>query len=145
MLVSTRGRYALRMMIELASIGNGEYTSLKEISKDQEISMKYLEQITTLLSKAGLLRSARGAKGGYMLARKPEDYSVREILLATEGSLAPTDCIVNKCDTCSHATECATMELWEDLDALIRDYFSNITLADLLKRHEEKGANAYVI
>lgn len=145
MLVSTRGRYALRMMIELASKGEGEYTSLKEISKRQNISIKYLEQITSPLSKSGLLRSARGANGGYMLSKRPDQYTVKEILTVTEGSLAPVACIGEECGSCERAYECATMDLWIGLEKVINDYLGGITLQDLLDRYYEKGANAYII
>ena len=102
MLVSTRGRYALRMMVELATKAEGEYTSLKDISHRQDISIKYLEQISSLLSKSGLLKSARGANGGYRLVKRPDQYTVREILLVTEGSLAPVACLGDECANCEH-------------------------------------------
>ncbi len=145
MLVSTRGRYALRMMVELATKAEGEYTSLKDISHRQDISIKYLEQISSLLSKSGLLKSARGANGGYRLVKRPDQYTVREILLVTEGSLAPVACLGDECANCEHAVDCATMDLWSGLEKVINDYLSGVTLGDLLQRYYEKGSNAYVI
>ncbi|MGI6736432.1 MAG: RrF2 family transcriptional regulator [Anaerovoracaceae bacterium] len=145
MKISTKGRYALRMMVELAARGTSEYTSLKEISKDQDISVKYLEQITSMLSKAGLIKSARGANGGHMLTRRPEQYTVGEILRVTEGSLAPVACLDDGAETCQRVGSCATIDLWVGLEKVITEYLDGVTLADLLQRYYDKGASDYVI
>ncbi len=132
MKISTRGRYALRFMIDLAQHNNGEYTALKDISKRQDISIKYLEQITSLLSKFGLLLSVRGPQGGYKLSKKPDEYSVGEILRITEGNLAPVACLETEKNTCSRRNFCPTLGLWEGLSKVINDYLDSKTLQDLV-------------
>ncbi|MCR5763420.1 MAG: Rrf2 family transcriptional regulator [Treponema sp.] len=131
MKISTRGRYALRFMIDLAQQDTNEYTALKDVSKRQGISVKYLEQITTLLSKFGLLISVRGPQGGYKLARKPEDYSVGEILRITEGDLAPVACLAQETNTCPIHNKCHTISFWQEFDNIINTYVDSKTLADL--------------
>lgn len=145
MKVSTKGRYALRMMIELATKAEGEYTSLKEISKSQDISVKYLEQITGMLSKAGMIKSARGANGGHMLAGRPDQYTVGEILRVTEGSLSPVACLDDKTNLCERAGSCVTLEFWEGLEKVINDYVDGVTLEDLVVKYQEKGSFEYII
>ena len=131
MKISTKGRYALTIMIDLALHSKGNFISLKSIAKRQEISNKYLEQIVAMLNKAGYLEVARGNNGGYRLAKKPEDYIVGDILRATEGDMAPTNCI-STADDCEKKNDCRTCALWQGLDDVINDYLNSKTLADLL-------------
>lgn len=132
-LVSTKGRYALRVMLELAQFGGEGYLPLTEIAERQDISVKYLESIISVLSKAGLVDGVRGKGGGYRLSRKPEEYSVGEILKLTEGSLAPVACLDCKPNKCERSESCKTLPMWEKLDEIICDYLNSVTLADLLK------------
>ena len=132
MMVSTKGRYALRVMIDLAEHDDGRFIPLKEIAARQGISEKYLESIISTLSKGGLVEGVRGKGGGYRLTRPPEDYSVGEILRLAEGSLAPVACLDCGSDPCARAGSCRTRPLWERLDALICGYLDQVTLADLL-------------
>ena len=129
MMISSRGRYALRVMIDLA--GCEGHTPLKDIAARQELSLKYLESIMTILSKAGLVEGSHGRGGGYRLRRAPENYTVAEILALTEGGIAPVGCKGEK--GCEHAGNCPTRPMWEKLDKLVSDYFEGITLADLIK------------
>ena len=131
MRISTKGRYALRLMLDVAASGGTGYVSLKDVAARQEISVKYLEQIAGSLSKAGMLRSSRGSQGGYQLTRPPEAYSLGEILRLTEGSLAPVACLECKPVQCPRAAECRTLPMWEKLDKLIDDYLEGITLKEL--------------
>ena len=133
MKVSTKGRYALRIMIDLAMNDNGEYIRLKEIAERQSITLKYMEQIMPLLTKAGYVRSYRGNNGGYMLARSPEEYTVGDILRTTEGSLAPISCIEETPNRCPRKDYCTTLSFWEGLWNVINEYVDGITLADLVK------------
>ena len=133
MIVSTKGRYALRVMLCLAQRGGGEYIPLKEIAETEEISQKYLESIMAILSKAGFLDAVHGKGGGYRLNRKPEEYTVGTILKLTEGSLAPVSCTTQGAAACSRSTCCQTLPMWERLEKLINDFFEGITLADLLR------------
>ena len=133
MIVSTKGRYALRVMLCLAQRGGDEYIPLKEIAEAEEISQKYLESIMTILSKAGFLDAVHGKGGGYRLNRKPEEYTVGTILKLTEGSLAPVSCTTQGAAACSRSTCCQTLPMWERLEKLIDDFFEGITLADLLR------------
>ena len=133
MIVSTKGRYALRVMLCLAQRGGDEYIPLKEIAEAEEISQKYLESIMTILSKAGFVDAVHGKGGGYRLNRAPEEYSVGSILRLTEGTLAPVSCTTQGAAACSRSTCCQTLPMWERLDKLIDDFFEGITLADLLK------------
>ena len=133
MLVSTKGRYALRVMLELAQFGGEGYLPLTEIAERQDISVKYLESIISVLSKAGLVDGVRGKGGGYRLNRKPEEYSVGEILKLTEGSRAPVACLDCKPNKCERSENCKTLPMWEKLDEIICDYLNSVTLADLLK------------
>ena len=142
MKISTKGRYALRVMIDLAE-HNGEYITLMDIAERQGISEKYLESIVSLLSKNDFLISLRGKGGGYKLARNPEDYSVLSILLVTEGSLAPVACLEKKPNRCPKVAECKTLQMWEDFEKLVNDYFSNITIADLV--NSNVGIDSYII
>ena len=145
MKISTKGRYALRLMLDLAVNYTGEYITIKNIAKRQEISEKYLEQIITQLSKAGFVKSARGAQGGYMLAHTPAEYTVGEILRVLEGSLAPVSCLEEGHVTCARASECVTLDIWLQLEKAINNVVDNITLADLVKRHNAKTSYTYEI
>ncbi len=131
MLVSTKGRYALRVMIELATHEKGEYVPLKTIASAQSISEKYLESIIVVLSKAGLLDGLRGKGGGYRLNRDAKDYSVGEILRLTEGTLAPVACLDGDVNTCSRAKDCKTLPMWEKLNDLICGYLDNVSIKEL--------------
>lgn len=132
MKISTKGRYALRVMIDLALNSNEKYITAKEISERQEISNKYLEQIIAMLNKAGYLETARGNTGGYKLARKPNEYIVGEILKATEGDLTPIDCLTED-GKCKRQEKCTTYSFWKGLDDVINEYVNNKTLEDLIK------------
>ena len=134
MKISTKGRYALRMLIDLAEHGSGRFVSLKEISDRQNISKKYLEQIVPLLTKNGILRTNRGNKGGYALAKAPEEISVGEVLRATEGSLAPVACLEYETNECPRAGICDTLFVWEGLRKVISEYLDGITIAAIAKK-----------
>ena len=131
MLISTKGRYALRVMLELSDHGRDEYVPLSVIAKKQEISEKYLESILVVLSKAGAIDALRGKGGGYRLNRDPKDYTIGGILRVVEGSLAPVTCLDCKPNGCARTVECRTLPLWEKLYALIENYLDGVTLADL--------------
>lgn len=133
MLVSTKGRYALRVMIDLAEHQSDGFIPLKVIAERQEISEKYLENIIKLLVKAKLLTSLRGKGGGYQLTKAPEQYTVESILRITEDSMAPVACLEPGAEACPRAAECRTLSMWQGLDKLITEYFANITLADLMR------------
>ncbi len=133
MLISTKGRYALRVMIDLAEHQSDEYISLKEIADRQEISEKYLESIIRLLVKARVLDSLRGKGGGYRLKKAPEQYSVGSILRLTEESLAPVSCLEPDAETCPRMAQCRTIALWKGLDQVINDYLDRFTVADLME------------
>ena len=132
MKISTKGRYALRVMIDLALNSNENFIALKEIAKRQDITVKYLEQIVALLNKAGFLETARGNAGGYKLAKEPKDYIVGDILRATEGDLAPIFCLTED-GVCQRKQICKTYSFWKGLDDVINDYINSKTLEDLLK------------
>ena len=138
MIVSTKGRYALRVMIDLAEHDNGAYVPMKEVAQRQDISLKYLEQIAGLLAKAGLLRSGRGAQGGYRLAKEPENYTVGSILRLTEGDLAPVACLAGEENRCERCGECPTLDFWTGLYATVNAYIDRYTLADLLEEQKRK-------
>lgn len=133
-MVSTRGRYALRVMIDLAEHSNGNYIAMKSVAERQEISLKYMEKILRLLVSAHLIEGVHGRGGGYRLTRAPQDYPVSEILQLTEGSLAPVACLECGADACKRAAECRTLPMWTELDHLINDYLEKVTLADLMKK-----------
>jgi len=143
MLISTKGRYALRVMVDLAEHNTGDYIVLMDIAQRQNISEKYLEGILATLSKAGMVSALRGRGGGYKLVKAPEDYSVGSILKLTEGSLAPVACLERRDNLCERAAECRTLPLWTKLDKLIDGYLESVSLADLLQ--ENTGADNYVI
>lgn len=136
MKISTRGRYALRVMIDLAQNQDNGFISLKDIAERQGISMKYLESIVAMLNKAGLVDSYRGKKGGYRLNQPIEEYSVGSIIKLTEGSLAPVSCLEAGAEhvNCARAAECITLPMWLKLDKIIDDYLESVSLSDLLKK-----------
>ena len=138
MQISTKGRYALRLMLDLAVHNTGELVKIKDIAAREDISEKYLEQIISSLKKAGYVKSLRGAQGGYMLAREPKTYTVGTILRLTEGSMKPVACLEDGTPHCSRAGGCRTLPVWTKLDGMIRDYLNSVTLADLLTP-EERG------
>ncbi len=132
MIVSTKGRYALRVMVGLAMTQTEDFVPLKEVAEAEGISQKYLESIMTTLSKAGFVDAVHGKGGGYRLNRTPEEYTVGSILKLTEGSLAPVSCTSQGAAACSRATCCQALPMWEKLEKMIDDFFEGITLADLL-------------
>ena len=143
MIVSTKGRYALRVMIDLAEHQAERYVPLKEGAARQDISEKYLENILKVLVQNGFLEGLRGKGGGYRLTRSPDQYTVAEILLLTEGSLAPVSCLTPGAPACERMANCRTYTMWKGLNDLIADYFGKITLADLAA--PEQAGNDYVI
>ena len=133
MIVSTKGRYALRVMVHFVLHGGEDFIPLKEIAESEGISQKYLESIMTTLSKAGFVDAVHGKGGGYRLNRRPEEYTVGSILKLTEGSLAAVSCTSQGAAACSRTTCCQTLPMWEKLEKMIDEFFEGITLADLLK------------
>lgn len=132
MMISTKGRYALRVMTDLAENGKNEYISLKDVAKRQNISMKYLEIIVAALNKGNLLISLRGKNGGYKLSKEPKDYTISEILKLTEGTLAPVMCLEEGIENCERAGYCTTLPLWKKLDSVINNYLDSVTLDDVI-------------
>lgn len=137
MKVSTKGRYALRMMIEFG-LNLDQCTKINQVAARQGISDKYLEQIVTILHRAGYVRSIRGAQGGYMLTRKPEEYTVGMILRQTEGSLSPVSCLDDDVNQCERAGLCATLTVWQQLKDAIDQVVDSVTLADLIEEQKRK-------
>lgn len=131
-MISTRGRYAIRVMIDLAERGTKDFVRLKDISDNQDIPQKYLESITTILSKNGIIEGAHGKGGGYRLNRSLEEYKIGEILRLTEGTLAPVACLECNAKPCDRASVCRTLPMWEKLDTMINEFFDGITIADLI-------------
>ena len=144
MKISTKGRYALRLMMDLAENNTGSPISLKDVAKRQDISDKYLEQIISILNKAGYVRSVRGAQGGYMLKMEPQNYTVGMILRQTEGSLAPVTCIEDDEIVCDRQQQCVTSIVYKKINDAISGVVDNITLQDLVDWQNEKNGN-YVI
>lgn len=143
MLISTKGRYALRVMADLSEHPTEGYVPLKEIAQRQEISEKYLEAIIKTLVKARLLTGIRGKGGGYQLTRSPEQYTLGEVLRLTEDSLAPVTCLEKDAAVCPRAAECRTLPVWRGLDKVINEYLDGITVADLVQ--QGNAGNDYVI
>lgn len=133
MKISTRGRYAVRVLIDLAEHRSGGFVPLKEIAERQEISLKYLESIMSELSKSGLVEGVHGKGGGYRLNRPPEEYTLNMILRVTEGDLAPVACLGKGAEPCNRADDCRTLPVWEKFYKMVNDYFDSITLADLIQ------------
>ena len=145
MMISSKGRYALRVMLDMAEQSGGGNIRLKDIAARQSISKKYLEQIVPLLNNAGLLRTSRGFQGGYRLAKTPDKYTVGDILRATEGSLSPVACLDNEPVLCQRADMCTTLSVWKGLKKVIDACVDGITLQDLLDQQRERYANSYSI
>ena len=131
MMVSTKGRYALRLMVDLALHDNGKFIALKDVSARQKISIKYLEQIVTPLARVGLVKSERGSQGGYRLTKAPADYTAGEILRAIEGSVAPIPCLGSETNECPMSDQCFTLPFWSGLDDVINQYIDSVTLEQL--------------
>ena len=142
-MISTRGRYALRMMLDLAENQGDGYVALRDIAARQDISKKYLEQIIPVLNRAGLLQTTRGVQGGYRLTRRPEEYTVLDILSATETGLAAVACLEQDANPCARCCDCLTLPVWQGLDKVVKDYLGGITLQDVLDRRNV--GNDYVI
>lgn len=145
MKISTKGRYALRMLLDLAQNSDKGFISLKEISERQNISKKYLEQIVPVLHRSNILITGRGYQGGYKLSKSPDKYKVGEILRLTEGSLAPVACLEQEENTCERSADCLTLPLWKGLYKAIADYLDGITLQDILDSRKTLDADNYVI
>lgn len=141
MKISTKGRYAVRVMLDLALNNTGECIKVKEIANRQGISEKYLEQIIAVLNKAGYVKSVRGAQGGYRIAKEPKEYTVGMILRLTEGSLAPVACLEEGADECERCDTCETLEVWKKLYDAINDVVDNVTLADLVEQRQRRMEN----
>jgi Rrf2 family protein len=139
MKISTRGRYALRLMLDLAMAPPNEYITIKSIAERQEISEKYLEQIITSLSRSGFVKSARGAQGGYKLAKPAEAYTVGMILRLIEGSMTPVACMDDSPNQCPRSEKCVTLDIWKQIDEAVNNVIDNITLAGLVKKQGEKS------
>ncbi len=138
MKISTKGRYAVRVMLDLALNNNGECIKVKEIASRQGISEKYLEQIIAVLNRAGYVKSVRGAQGGYRLAREPEAYTVGMVLRLTEGSLAPVACLEEDYGTCERCDTCETLQVWKDVYEAVNNVVDNVTIGDLAARHRKR-------
>lgn len=145
MKISTKGRYALRMLLDLAQHQNDGYIALKDIAARQNISKKYLEQIVPILNKSDILNTNRGYQGGYKLAKSPDKYTVGDILSLTEGSLSPVACLDYTPVGCERSNECITLPVWQGLKKVICDYLDGITLQDILDMQKENCANDYII
>ena len=138
MKISTKGRYALRLMLDLAMNDEGNVIRIKDIAARQQISDKYLEQIISIFNKAGYVRSTRGPQGGYTLKKEPEEYTIGMILKLTEGSLAPVPCVEEDALACERECGCATVEVWKRLNEAVNDVVENMTLADLVEIQKSK-------
>lgn len=145
MRISSRGRNAIKLMLDLATYDNGEPIKLKDIAKRQSISDKYLEQIIAVLNKASLVKSVRGSQGGYMLCYSPQNYTVGQILKTVEGSMSPTDCVGENGTLCDKRGTCVSVRIWEKLDNAINNVLEGITLADMVDWQNELSVNQYVI
>lgn len=141
MKISTKGRYAVRVMLDLALNDTGECIKVKEIAGRQGISEKYLEQIIAILNKAGYVKSVRGAQGGYRITRSPKEYTVGMILRLTEGSLAPVACLDEGADACERCDTCETLEVWRELYGAINDVVDHVTIGDLVERRRSRMEN----
>ena len=141
-MISTKGRYSVRILLDLAEHRGGGYIPMKEVAARQDISLKYIERLMPALKSAGLIDSVHGAGGGYRLTREPEDYTLWEILTLAEGDLAPVSCLQQNAPPCQRAAECRTLPVWQGYYDVTRSYFSGITLADLM--NTPQGGN-YVI
>lgn len=145
MKISTKGRYALRLMIDLAQNQGNGYASLKDIAARQDVSKKYLEQIVAILNKPDFLVTNRGYQGGYRLAKTPAEYTVGDVLRLTEGSLAPVSCLDQHPIQCDRAETCATLPVWKGLNEVINHYLDSITLQDIVDQANENSPFDYII
>ena len=143
-MISTRGRYALRLMLDLAEHGSEDFVPLKDIAERQGISKKYLEQIIPTLNRAGFLQTNRGFQGGYKLAKNPDKYTVGDILRETEGGLAPISCLEQSPIQCPRAAECMTLPMWKGLQDVINNYLNGITLQDLIDKNKAPNGDYYI-
>ena len=139
MMISTRGRYALRVMVDIAEHSNGNYIAMKEVAARQEISLKYLERILPLLVKENMIEGVHGKGGGYRLTRPPKDYRVGDILRLTEGDLAPVSCLDCRGVNCDRKETCRTLPMWEKIDKIVNDYFDSVTIEDLMYKDMTAG------
>ena len=144
MKISTKGRYALRMMVDLAEHKENGFIALKDIAKRQNVSKKYLEQIVPVLNGAGLLTTNRGNKGGYKLSKEPSEYTVGEILRITEGNVAPVSCLEAEINSCERKDCCQTLFVWEGLYKAVNDYLDSITVQDILDRGGISNGNCMI-
>lgn len=145
MKISTKGRYALRMLIDLAEHRSDGFVPLKDIAQRQGISKKYLEQIVPILNQSDVLKTNRGFQGGYMLAKSPDQYTVGDVLRLTEGSLSPVACLDQTPVGCEKSSECPTLPIWQGLNKVINDYLNSITLQSILDNQRERYSNDYII
>lgn len=141
MKISTKGRYALRMMLDIAQHQDESFVTLKDIAQRQAISKKYLEQIALQLTQSGMLRAMRGHQGGYRLVKAPREYTVIQILKITEGSMVPVACMEQDPNQCERCSFCPTLPIWQGLDRVIQEYLGSITLQDILDRSEGRAAS----
>ena len=142
--ISTKGRYAIRLMVDIAEHEKRGNVSIKDVAKRQDISLKYLEQIVNTLSKAGYLKSRRGSQGGYQLTKAPEEYTIAGILRVTEGDFAPVACLEGGENTCPKRSECTTIRMWEGLYRVVDEYLSGISIADLLNEKNSGDFGYYI-
>ena len=145
MKISTKGRYALRLMLDLAEHQSNGFIALKDIAHRQNISKKYLEQIVPILNKSDILSTTRGFQGGYRLAKSPDKYTVGEILRLTEGSLSPVPCLDQNPSECIRHEECETLPVWQGLKQVINEYLDSITLQDIIDQNKKRSIDDYVI
>ncbi|GFI55130.1 HTH-type transcriptional regulator CymR [Clostridiales bacterium] len=145
MKISTKGRYALRMLLDLAEHQNCGFIALKDIAERQNISKKYLEQIIPIFNKSGILKTTRGSQGGYQLSKTPDKYTVGDILRLTEGSLSPISCAEEEPAECERSGDCAMLPVWQGLYKVINEYLDGITLQNILDQQRERYMNDYVI
>lgn len=145
MKISTKGRYAVRLLVDLAEHQENGYVSLKDIAARQEISKKYLEQIVAILNRPGILRTSHGQNGGYRLAKPANQYTVGEILRITEGGIAPVACLEDEINQCGRAKSCATLPIWTELYRIISEYLDSITIQDILDKQRENYEYDFII
>lgn len=144
MKISTKGRYALRLMLDIAINDSGEPVKLKDVARRQSISIKYLESIASILSKANYIKSIRGAQGGYKLTKSPSEYTVGDILRLTEGNMAPVDCLSSEQNNCERALNCTTLRIWKELDCAIKSVIDKYTLSDMVEWEKENGYDYFI-
>ena len=145
MKISTKGRYAIRLLVDLAEHQDNGYVSLKDIAARQEISKKYLEQIVSILNRPDILRTSHGQNGGYRLAKSASTYTVGDILRITEGGLGPVACIEDEINQCERAKNCATLSIWTELYRIICEYLDSITIQDILDKQRENYEYDFMI